>query len=192
MANTMRRKRSIRQRVKISFLFIVFPLVLFLTLSTMGVLPLAAKRMWGLEHYHGVCKQFHVADYGRTSPRVGYFDFDNGLTVRIIEGNWVDCGLTEEQLSAAEGNICEVTYTKAESFGGAHRLFSITSDGQELISEADMVNEFRRFAKIEIIAISIIVVIGVIIFLLTGQKRGSTKGQNKRQKSRRKRNHNTD
>ncbi len=117
---------------------------------------------------------------------MAYFDFDSGLTVRCFSGHWKDCGLTEEQLSSAEGAVCEVTYSKAETFGGAHWLFGISSDGRELISEETMVNSFRKYARFECFFFLIIVLIGAVIFLLTGQRK-QTKEACERRRRRQKR-----
>ena len=184
----LKRKLSIKKRLGIVLVFIALPLYLCLSLSSMGAVPLAAEKIWGLEHYQGQCRQFRIVrnDSRYPAPDMAYFDFDSGLTVRCIEGHWKDCGLTEEQLSAAEGTVCKVTYSKAETFGGAHWLFGISSNGRELVSEETMVNEFQKFAGFACFLFLIIVLIGAVIFLLTGQRK-QTKEASERRRRRQKR-----
>ena len=185
----LKRKLSIRKRLGIVLVFLALPLYLCLSLSNMGAVPLAAEKIWGLEHDQGMCTQFRIVRSfgGRSSgPDMAYFDFDNGLTVRCIEGHWKSCGLTEEQLSAAEGTVCEVTYSNAETFGGAHWLFGLSSDGRELISEEAMGNSFRKNARFECFLFLIIVLIGVIVFLLTGQRKQTKEARERRRKRQKK------
>ena len=184
----LKQKLSIKKRLGIVLAFIALPLFLLLSPPNMGAVPLAAEKIWGLEHDQGMCEQFRIE---RNNPRypapdMAYFDFDNGLTVRCFSGHWKDCGLTEEHLSAVEGTVCEVTYSKAETFGGAHWLFGISSGGRELISEEAMVNSFRTYARVECFAVLIIILIGVIIFLLTGQRKQTKETRERRRKRQKK------
>lgn len=186
----MKRKISLKNRIAIVLMLAALPLMFCLGTLNVGPIPLAAEKIQGLERYQGICRQFRVVDYylGKGgSYEIAYFDFDNELTVRCIEGNWKDCGLTEEQLSAAEGTVCEVTYTKAESFGGAHRLFGIKSDGTVLVSEETMRKVFQKGARIVGIVFSITFAVGVTVFLLTGQRKQTKESQHEQRARRRQR-----
>ena len=183
----LNRKLPIKERIAAVLMLVMLPLAFCLGELSMGAMPLALEKIQGLERYQGVCKQFRVAEDGGRgiTYRIAYFDFDNNLTVRCIEGNWKDCALTEEQLSAAEGTVCEVLYTKAESFGGAHRLFGIKSDGKVLISEETMRKVFQKHTGIVLTVFSITLVVGLSVLFLTGQRKQSNEALHRRRERRR-------
>lgn len=180
----MRRKWSAKEKIETILIFTLMPLVFCLLTFKMGTGPLAAEKIWGLEHYQGICRQFRVITYSTRggSYDIGYFDFDDGLTVRCISGNYVECGLTKEALSAVEGTLCDVTYAKAETFGGTHTLFSLSSGGQVLLSEEALRNSFRESAKVINRLLLGCVLVSLLILFLTRYRKETKKSQERRRK----------
>ena len=144
----------------IVLLLILWALVLFNS-------PQFIQQVFGVANCEETCSDYFERRFRsrRSVTELSYFVLENGVSVRIPKSYLWNMGLSKDELNAAEGTECTVTYANFPFFDGAYPLIAI-SNGKDLsISEEVTTEKYQEHAKAGYIIASVITGF-VMLFLL--------------------------